>query len=145
VRAPFKQPMRKPLWIAVIVLFLLAASGTVAIVDSIPASYASIPDEDTTFHPAAAPRGAEAASTVDSEVHRAMLQATVNRRNRASCSACGVVESMRHIDPAGEAGRQELTIRFRNGETIVLNEAARRNLQLGNRVIVIGPLGASGH
>jgi hypothetical protein len=143
VRTPFKQLIRKPQWIAGIALFLLAASGTVAIVGSVPASYASIPDEDAPSHRAPSPRKTEDASAVDSEVHGAITQAAVNRRNRAWCSACGVVESMRQIDPAGEVGRQELKIRFRNGETTVLNEATRRNWQLGNRVIVIGPLSAS--
>ena len=143
MRTPFKQLIRKPLWIAGIALFLLAGSGTVAIVGSIPASYASIPDEDAPSHRPAAPRKIEDTSAVDSEVPGAIPQAAGNRRNRAWCSACGVVESIRQIDPAGEVGRQELTIRFRNGETTVLNEATRRNWQLGNRVIVIGPPSAS--
>jgi hypothetical protein len=107
VRTPFKQLIRKPLWIAGIALFLLAASGTVAIVGSIPASYASIPDEDAPSHHAASARKTEDASAEDSEVPGAMPQAAVNRRNRAWCSACGVVESMRQIGPSAD----ELTIR----------------------------------
>jgi len=58
---PFKRPIRKPLWIAGIAVCLLAASGTVAIVGSIPASYASIPAEDAPSRNAAAQTGSEGA------------------------------------------------------------------------------------
>lgn len=144
MRTPFKRPIRKPLWIAGIAVCLLAASGTVAIVGSIPTSYASIPDEDAPSHGAVAPRGSEDARVNDPEANFAIPQAAVNRRNRAWCSACGVVESMRQIEPSGEVGRQELTIRFRDGRTVVLTEATERSWRLGNRVIVIGGVNASG-
>jgi hypothetical protein len=144
MRTPFIRPIRKPLWIAGIAVCLLAASGTVAIVGSIPASYASIPDEDAPSHGAVAPRGSENARVSDPQANAAITQASINRRNPAWCPACGVVESMREIEPSGEVGRQELTIRFRDGGTIVLNEATRRSWRLGNRVIVIGGLNTPG-
>jgi len=141
---PFKRPIRKPLWIAGIAVCLLAASGTVAIVGSIPASYASIPAEDAPSRNAAAQTGSEGARVDVPQANAAMTQAAVSRPSRAWCPACGVVESMRQIEPSGEVGRQELTIRLRDGGTIVLNEATRRSWQPGNRVIVIGGLKASG-
>ena len=144
MRTPFKRPIRKPLWIAGIAVCLLAASGTVAIVGTIPASYASIPDEDAPFQRAAAQRGSEGARVDDPQANSAITLAAVNRPSRAWCPACGVVESMRQIEPSGEVGRQDLTIRLRDGGTIVLNETTRRSWQPGNRVIVIGGLNASG-
>jgi hypothetical protein len=145
MRTPFSQAIPGPLWIAAIALFLLAASGIVAMFGSIPTSYASIPDEDPPSQSAAAPRESEVASDVDAEAHSAVPQTAVNRRNRAWCSECGVVSSMRQIEPPGEAGRQELMIRFRDGGTIVLNEATGRSWQLGDRVIVIRGLNPSRH
>jgi len=140
----FKRPIPKPIWIAGIAVCLLSASGTVAIFASTLASYASIPDDDAPSRRAAAPRGSEDARVSDPQANAAMAQASINRRNPGWCPACGVVVSMRQIEPSDEAGRQELTIRFRDGETIVLNEATRRSWRLGNRVIVIGGLNAPG-
>jgi hypothetical protein len=139
MRTPFIRPIRKPLWIAGIAVCLLAASGTVAIVGSIPASYASIPDEDAPSPGADALRRSSDARD-DAQANVAIPQAAANRHNRAWCPACGVVESIRQVGPSDEVGRQEVTIRFRDGGTIVLNEATRRNWQSGNRVIVIGGL-----
>lgn len=135
MRTPFKRPIRKRLWIAGVAACLLAASGTVAIVGSIPPSYASIPDEDAPTQRAATQRGSEGARVGGPQANAALPQAAVSRR--------GVVESMRQIEPTGEVGPQELTIRLRDGGTIVLNEATRRSWQPGNRVIVIGGLNAS--
>ena len=97
----------------------------------------------------------------------------INRRNRASCPACGVIESMRKIERPGDVGGQyaaaikaagdiarsasgsaiaahaimengyEITVRFRDGSTRVLNEAAPRTWPLGSRVMVISRSNAS--
>jgi hypothetical protein len=55
-RILFKLPARKPLLrIAGISISLLAAPGVVAIVRSIPASYASVPDERAQSNPRGLP------------------------------------------------------------------------------------------
>jgi hypothetical protein len=51
----FERPAHVPLWIAGIAICVLAASGIGAIVRSIPASYASIPNEDAPLNRGAAP------------------------------------------------------------------------------------------
>ena len=161
MRMPFSRPLRMPLWIAGILLCLLAASGIVAIVSATPTSYASIPDEDAPSNYAQAPSG-EDARAKDLLTRSALPPAA--RSNRAWCPACGVVESMRQIERSGDVGeratvntriagvasggaiaaddmageRHELTVRFRDGSMMVLNEPTRRSWQLGNRVIVIG-------
>jgi hypothetical protein len=113
-------------------------------VGSIPASYASIPTR-THRHTAQLRRaGPRMRASAMPQANAAITQASINRRNPAWCPGCGVVESMREIEPSGEVGRQELTIRFRDGGTIVLNEATRRSWRLGNRVIVIGGLNTPG-
>jgi hypothetical protein len=121
--------------IAVISIFLLAASAIVAVVRAIPASYASIPNERASEH-AVVPSGLE-----DTYVN--------DPRNRAWCPECGFVESIRHIEsPRGASGSAiaasaltgkdyEITIRFRDGSTTVFNEATPRTWRLGSRVIVI--------
>jgi hypothetical protein len=131
IRSLLTRSAHVPMWIAGIALCLGATAGTIAIVRSIPASYASTPDGGAPSKNGAAPSGS---------TDLAAAQSTSERRNRGWCSGCGVVESMRQIEPSGE----EITIRFRDGGTIVLNEATRRSWQLGNRVIVIGGLNASG-
>jgi hypothetical protein len=87
---------------------------------------------------------------------------TINRRNRARCPACGVVESMGKIERQSYVGGQyiadikvsrgvsggasgtaiaanavtgkgyEITVRFRDRSTTVLNEVSPRTWPLGN-------------
>jgi len=161
IRILFKLPARKPLLrIAGIFIGLLAASGVVAIVRSIPTSYANVPDER-------APSEHREVANVPEDA--AGARGTINRRNRASCSECGVVDSVRQIERSGvvdgqpaldvkAAGRDsgdaivsnaipgkryEITLRFRDGSTMVLNEAGPRTWRLGTRVMVIGRSGSS--
>ena len=98
---------------------------------------------------------------------------TINHRNRARCPACGGVESMGKIERQSYVGGQyiadikvstgvtggasgtaiaanavtgkgyEITVRFRDGSTTVLNEASPRTWPLGSRVMVIGRSNAS--
>jgi hypothetical protein len=156
-----------PLWIAGISICVLAASGIVAIARSIPASYASIPNEGAPSTRGAAPSGSEHGLAINPQP-LAEAQDPINRRNRVRCPACGVVESMRKIERPGDVGGQypadskvargvtggasgsaiaanaitgkgyEITVRFRDGSTTVLNEASPRTWPLGSRVMVIG-------
>ena len=137
IRIHFKLPTRMPpLWIAGISICLLAALGVVAIVRSIPASYANVPVERAlSKHRAVASVPADAYSySKDSQAELAGAQAAINRQNRALCPECGVIDSVRQIG---------VTIRFRDGSTMVLNEADPRTWRLGTRVIVIGRSSAS--
>jgi hypothetical protein len=154
MRTHVERPVR--VWIAGISICLLAASGTVAIVRSIPASYASIPDERAPLRPGAASRGAEETFAKDPPADLASAAGTINRRSRARCPECGVVESMRQVKPSadikvagGVSGNPivasttttkdyEMTVRFRDGSTTVFNEANPRTWRLGSRVMVIG-------
>lgn len=160
------------MWIAGVSICVLAASGIVAIVRAIPASYASIPDERASKLGAAA-GGFEDAQADGPQARPAEARETINRRNRVRCRDCGVVESIRQIERSGDVGRPdtvavkiaggaaggasgsaiaaraiterdyEITVRFRDGSTTVINEANARTWQLGNRVIVIGRSKAS--
>ena len=156
-----------PLWIAGISICVLAASGIGSIVRSIPGSYANIPNEDAPLKRRAAPSGSENGPAINPQP-LAEAQDTINGRNRVRCPACGVVESMRKIERPGDVGGQytagiraargvaggasgsaiaanaitgkgyEITVRFRDGSTTVLNEASPRTWPLGSRVMVIG-------
>ena len=173
IRMPFKRPARGPMWIAGVSICALAASGIVAIVRTIPASYASIPDERVSSKQGAATSSFEDAQAAGPQARPSEARETINRRNRAQCRDCGVVESMRQIGRSSDAGRQgpvgvkiaggvaggasgsaiaaratterdhEITVRFRDGSTTILNEANARMWQLGDRVIVIGRSKAS--
>jgi hypothetical protein len=161
-----------PLWIAGISICVLAASGIGAIVRSIPASYANIPNEDAPLKRGAAPSGSENGPAINPQP-LAEAQDTINRRNRVRCPACGIVESMRKIERPGDVGGQytadisvargltggasgsaidanaitgkgyEITVRFRDGSTTLLNEASPRTWPLGSRVMVIRRSNAS--
>ena len=148
---------------------MLAALGVVAIVRSIPVSYASVPDELAPSKHRAVASVPTDAYLKDSRPELPGARATINRQNRASCPECGVVDSVRQIERSGGVGRRdtldvkvaargsggaiassalggksyEITIRFRDGSTIVLNEVDPRTWRLGTRVMVIGRVSAS--
>jgi hypothetical protein len=165
ILTPFKLPARVPVWIAGVSICLLAASGVVAIVRSIPA-HASIPTKDRVGQKVPADTG----YSEDSQGSLPGLLATTNRRNRALCLECGVVESIRQIERSSDVGRlrtkavgrvfggaslstvasnaeaervYEFTVRFRDGSTTTFNEADPRSWPLGSRVILIGGSTAS--
>jgi hypothetical protein len=146
------RPTRVPMWIAGISICLLAASAIVAVVRTIPASYASIPNESAPSARGAVPSGLE-----DAFVNGA--------RSRAWCPECGFVESIRHLERSGDVGVAggvsgaasgtaiaasavtgkiyEITVRFRDGSTTIFNEATPRTWRVGSQVIVIGGSNAS--
>jgi outer membrane lipoprotein SlyB len=170
---PFKRPARGPMWIAGVSICVLAASGVVAIVRAIPASYASIPDERASSKQGGFPSAFEDAQADLPQARPAETRDTINRRNRVRCRDCGVVESIRQIERSIDASRPDtvavkiaggavggasgsagaaraltqsdyaITVRFRDGSTTVINEANARTWQLGSRVIVIGRSRAS--
>jgi hypothetical protein len=148
------------MWIAGIATCFLAVAGLVAVARSIPASYANAPD-------AGAPSKYGTAPSASGDAQGQMAELPINRRNRASCPECGVIESLRQIEfsrgaagqdsvdtkvgggvPSGKSGRgipadaltvmaYEITVRLRDGSTTVFNEATPRNWRKGSRVIVI--------
>jgi hypothetical protein len=154
IRTQFERSPRAPLWLVGIFICLLTASGIVAVVRAIPASYAH------------APEGSAKGSYVDDPQTRpAVEEDTISRRSRAWCPECGFVESIRYIERSGNAGivggvsrgasdstmavsaapgkDYEITVRFRDGSTTIFNEATPRAWRLGSQVIVIGGSNAS--
>lgn len=164
MRTHLERTARVPMWIAGTTICLLAAAGIVAIVRSIPVSYASVQDEGALSAHAAAPGPSDDANSKDTLAYLAPAVSTTNRRNRAECRECGVIESMRRIERAGDVSgqhkvdvelaravsgdaiasntagghRYEFTVRFRDGSTMVFNETTSRTWRPGGRVVVIG-------
>ena len=168
---PFAQSPRFRMWIAGTSICLLATSGMIAFLRSIPLSYASIPDEGAPSEHRNTPSGIGDARIGEPQADP-LARETVNRRSRARCAECGIVESMRQTERTGGVGGQvtaavkvaggvfervtanviasnaipgknyEITIRFRDGSTTVFNETSPRTWRLGSQVIVIG--GSSG-
>jgi hypothetical protein len=132
----------------------------VAIARSTPVSVASAADVRAGHEHEAAPGTPAGAGLDDSQAQ----PTGINRRTRASCSECGVVESIRQVERSGAIGQQdatkakvagrassgeiapgaispksyEVTVRFRDGSTTVLDRAGPHALRLGDRVVVIG-------
>jgi hypothetical protein len=143
------RPARVPMWIAGISLCALAASGTVAIVRSIPASYANILDEGVPSKHQLASSEPEDLHLDDPEARPTVARNSISRRNRVGCPECGFVESVRPIERSGGASGTtiaanalsakgyEITVRLRDGSSTVFNEANPGTWRLGSRVIVI--------
>jgi hypothetical protein len=143
------------MWIAGFTICLLATAGLVAIVRSIPVSYASISDKGAPPARRAVPSSSDDAS-IKAEATQLLPESSMNiRRNRASCPDCGIVESMREVERSGGASgnatamnavtgkRYEFTVRFRDGSTTVIEQANPQAWQLGTQVIVVGRSTAS--
>lgn len=154
-----KLPSRPPMWLVAVSFCSLSAWGSLAILRSIPASYANIPAEGAVSGRAALSNAGADAHDNDTQSHLAVAPPT---SKRVTCSACGVVASIREIARPEVVGRQdvklaqrvsgasavggksyEITVRFRDGSTAVFNEAGTRTWRIGSRVILIGPSIAS--
>jgi hypothetical protein len=152
IRTCFERPPRRPMWTVGISICLLAASAIVAVVQEIPASYASIPDESAPSTRGGALRSSESAQLDDPQARLAVT----HRRSRARCPECGFVESIRYIEDSGKVSvagdgsggaiaasaatgkHYEITVRFRDGSTTAFNEATTGTWRLGSQMIVIG-------
>jgi hypothetical protein len=156
------------MWIFGISICLLTASGIVAIVRSIPVSYANIPDKGAASEHRRAPTAFKDAHAKDPQAHLSAARATIDSRTRVRCPECGVIVSVVQIgharggrredtpddkvagvvsgDASGSAiaapvvagKRYEMLVRFRDGSATVFNEATLRSWPSGSRVIVIG-------
>lgn len=166
-RIQLALPARAPPWIAAIFIASLVTSGIIPIIRAFSPSYASIPVERAPSVQSADPRGSGNARTKAQQLDVA-VGAMIARPNGVWCADCGVVESMRQVVRAGEAGDSgtadarpagsatggtagqakpshdatraayEFTVRFRDGSAIVFEEATPRTWRPGSRVIVIG-------
>jgi len=97
-------------WIAGIFICLLVVSSTMAIVRSIPASYANTSDEGTPSNGGATSRGSDDAHANSSQTNSTVAQDTIRGRIRASCAECGVIESMRQIERFDDVGKRNTVI-----------------------------------
>jgi len=161
IRTHLKRPPRNPMWIAGISSCLLAASAIVAVVQEIPASYASIPDESAPSTRGRTLLGSEITQVDDPQARLAVTRNASHRRSRARCPECGFVESIPYIGGPGRVGiagdgsggataaiaatgkDYEITVRFHDGSTTVFNEATTGTWRLGSQMIVIGGSKAS--
>lgn len=158
---------RLPSWRTRLATGLLVGLAVVVIVPLIPAIDAHVPDEHAGTRRGIVqdlPREA-GASIPQADV--AAIASAAKRRNRGNCPECGVIEAIRKSGRSGDAGRKgmgdleltiaetrrgkavvgsnedaaldfEITVRFRDGARMVLNEASPRDWRAGSRVIVIG-------
>lgn len=165
MRTSIEQSARLQTWIAVIAICLLAGSSLVAIARVIAMSYASAPGEGITSRQGAAPDESVGGFAADPQSVSESAQTPSSRRSRATCRECGVIESIVPIERYGGVGgaerahvknavrdsgrapanaaaggtgvRYDVTVRFRDGSTILLSEATPRSWRTGSRVIAI--------
>lgn len=160
------------LWIAGLAICLLAASAVFAILRSIAVSYASIPEDSESASQEPAARGSDGGRAGNPQSNDVAAQVSNSLPNRAGCRECGVIKSISHIERYGDVGAQDkadgkvagrisgrsfgstvagsgatgksydVTVRFRDGSTMIFNEATPRAWRTGSRVIVIA--GSSG-
>lgn len=81
-----------------------------------------------------------------SEIPEAPLSAATSgtgpARVKARCTECGVIDSIRQIQPVGNSlASYEITVRFGNGSTRVLSDARPANWRPGERIQLIGGSG----
>jgi hypothetical protein len=170
----FKLPARAWLWSAGIAICLLEASGVVAIVRSVPSTYAGgIADVAA---PAPGQTSTRSGNLRDAEAQGqdARTQLSATTRPQAKCPECGTIASVREIEGLRDAdwresvdfdavrraigiaatsaidtthpsGRiYEIAVRFRDGTTTVFNEPGPPTWRIGSRVIVIAGAKPSG-
>jgi len=66
-------------------------------------------------------------------------------RPRARCDSCGVVESIRALEPAGKLPAAfEFTVRLRDGSLRVSRTVGRGTWRAGDRIMLMGGTGPSG-
>ena len=134
MRTHLERTARVPTWIAGASICLLAAAGIVAIVRSIPASYATIPDTGALSTHVTAPSRSDDANSKDTLAYLAPAVTTINRRSRAGCRECGVIESMRRIERASDVSEQhKVEVEFAgavSGSAIVSNASWRAGVRI---------------
>lgn len=171
MRTSIEQSARLQTWIAVIAICLLAGSSLVAIARVIGMSYASAPGGGTSSRQGAAP-DESVGGFADPQSVSESAQTPSSRGSRVTCRECGVIESIVPIERHGDVGgserahvknagrdsgrarpnaaaaggaeaRYDVTVRLRDGSTIVLSEATPRSWRVGSRVIAIAGAGTS--
>jgi hypothetical protein len=64
---------------------------------------------------------------------------TARARGRSTCDSCGVVESVRRLEPAaGMPAFYEMTVRLRDGSSRVTSIANTAQWHAGDRIMLIG-------
>ncbi|MEO8753371.1 MAG: hypothetical protein ABI624_11910 [Casimicrobiaceae bacterium] len=156
-RMHFDRPVSKAMWIAGLSSCALAALGFVAMARVLPAV-----DAGAAAY-AARTGGLDAESAADDpQAPGTRAPPAINRAERRRCPECGVIVATRRIDSSGNGvgdaverrfagsiargadagdgpprGVYEITVRYRNGDMLVVREATERTLRSGGRVIVV--------
>ncbi|MCC7327857.1 MAG: hypothetical protein IT521_13765 [Burkholderiales bacterium] len=137
------------MWIGGVSIGLLAASGIVASVNSFPVTYVVTADEVNAHGDRDLSAGRNEAQVGRAQARDAQAPAAATRRSQFRCPECGVVKSVRPIERAGEAAADattaagvmettyEVTVRLRDGSTMVFNAVGPHGWRPGSRIIVI--------
>jgi hypothetical protein len=69
-------------------------------------------------------------------------EGAVKARVRTRCAACGVVEAIRRIEPAGNLpAAYEFTVRLRDGSIRLSRDASQSKWLAGDRIMLVGEAG----
>lgn len=118
---------------AFMLVVLAVASGTVAVAN-VPVSSAQGAGGAVQIE-----SDALAAPAVEPAPDAASVEA--KPRRRARCMACGVIESIRRLEPVGALpAAYEFTVRLRDGSTRISSSATQDKWRSGDRVMLMGGL-----
>lgn len=83
--------------------------------------------------------GTQERPDVAAAVVPALAAGESSSRARARCATCGIVETIRRIEAAGElAAGYEFTVRLRDGSTRVSSDASQAKWRIGDSIMLIG-------
>jgi hypothetical protein len=136
MRTQVDQNSHLAMWIASVAF--VCAAGSAAFMTWMPTAIGNPKDHAM---PAASSR-IPIQSAVAIAVDKASAGAVSDAPTRTTCAECGVVESVREIDPrgdqaAGSTRSYEVTIRLRDGSKRVFNQATSRTWRSGTAVKII--------
>lgn len=117
--------------IAFMLVVLAVASSTVAV--------ANVPVPSREGPGGVVPIEPGALSAPVFEVPADIASPLAKPRSRARCMACGVVESIRQLEPVGDLpGAFEFTVRLRDGSVRISSSATRDKWRSGDRIMLMG-------
>lgn len=160
-------PAPNRMWLGGFSVGLLVVAGIFAIAGSIPGSRASMPDAGPSSAIDAAARGPADESDAGPQRRTLVASKATRAPTWPRCAECGVIESVRQVEGidgpvertsvtvatrTGASGAEpdradgavhyarkvyEVTIRFRDGRTMIVETTAERTWRLGSQVNVI--------
>lgn len=117
----------------------LAATAAAACAATLLASVPVLASLSASREPAGMATPRETPSAAERALPATVPEGAGKARIRSRCQGCGVVESIRRVEPVGnEPAGYEFTIRLRDGSTRVTSDATPAQWRIGDSIMLIG-------